>query len=141
MSNLENAISLAVQAHKGQRDKSGRPYILHPLRIMCRLQTDTEMIVALLHDVIEDTTYTLDDLDRMGYASEVIDAVDCLTHREGESYDDYLVRVQTNVIATRVKLYDLEDNMDVRRMKTIEERDVERLRKYRSAYATLLKDS
>lgn len=138
MSTLENAIALAVQAHKGQRDKNDKPYILHPLRIMCRMQTESEMIVAILHDIVEDTTYTLDDLRRMGYEAKILDAVDCLTRREGESYEDYLERVKPNPLAVRVKLGDLEDNMDIRRIQELSQDDLARLQKYRRAYVSLL---
>lgn len=92
MSNLERAIAIAVEAHKGQKDKSGAPYILHPLRVMGRVNPDTEKIVAVLHDVIEDTRWTFDDLRKEGFSEDVIQAIDCVTKRDGESYEDFVKR-------------------------------------------------
>lgn len=134
---LEDAILLAVQAHKGQRDKTGQPYILHPLRVMFRLATEAERIVGVLHDVIEDTKYTPDDLRQMGYSEEVLVALDGVTKREGESYEDFALRAKANPISRRVKLADLEDNMDVRRLPGVTAKDAERLDRYRKAWAVL----
>jgi (p)ppGpp synthase/HD superfamily hydrolase len=137
MSTLENAISLAVLAHKGQKDKAGQPYILHPLRMMCRMRTEKEMIAAVLHDVIEDTHYTLDELRKAGYPLDVIEAVDYLTHREDENYEAFIERIKGNALAVRVKLADLEDNMDIRRLNGLQEKDKERLQRYQWAWAKL----
>lgn len=127
---LENAIELALTAHKGQKDKVGLPYILHPLRVMFRCGDDTERFVAVLHDVVEDTETTLDDLRKAGYSEEIIEAVDAITQRKGESKDEYMKRVVQNPIASRVKLADLEDNMDLRRLPEISDRDRARLNRY-----------
>lgn len=138
MSNLENAIALAVEAHRGQLDKSGNPYILHPLRVMFRLESDLERIVGILHDVVEDTPYTFDDLRAMGYSDEVIVALDGVTRREQESYEEFVNRSQAHPVSRRVKLADLEDNMDVRRLKSEPtEKDFERLKRYRRAWEQL----
>ena len=93
MSDLEKAISIAVTAHRGQRDKAGKPYILHPLRLMQKCATEAEMIVAVLHDVIEDTDVSIDDLEREGFDTEVLQALLCLTKAKGESYPDFIARV------------------------------------------------
>ena len=89
---LEDAIRLAVEAHQGQRDRYGQPYILHPLRVMFRLHTETDKIVGVLHDVIEDTRYTFDDLRQMGYREEILRALDAVTKREGEAYENFVCR-------------------------------------------------
>jgi (p)ppGpp synthase/HD superfamily hydrolase len=135
---LEDAILLATQAHQGKLDKGGQPYILHPLRIMLRLKTDVERIVGVLHDVVEDTKYTFADLKRRGYCDVVLDALDCVTKRENEPYDKFIERAKTNPVARQVKLADLEDNMDVRRLSlTPSDKDLERLRQYRKAWEQL----
>lgn len=134
---LEDAIALAVQAHRGQRDKAGQTYILHPLRVMLRLETDTERMVAVLHDVVEDSAWTLEQLRALGYPEEVLGALDCLTKREGESYEAFIERVRPHALARRVKLADLEDNMDVRRLVAVTPKDAERLARYRAAWARL----
>lgn len=137
MATLEDAIALAVEAHRGQREKAGQPYILHALRVMFRVDTEAERIVAVLHDVVEDTGRTFDDLRAMGYSEEILAALDCVTKREGEPYEQFVERAAANPIAHRVKLADLEDNMDVRRLVTVGERDTQRLAKYVAAYRRL----
>ncbi|HVG59007.1 MAG TPA: GTP pyrophosphokinase [Hyalangium sp.] len=137
MPTLEDAIALAVEAHRGQRDKAGQAYILHPLRVMMRLETETERMAAILHDVVEDTPYTLERLRELGYPQEVLGALDCLTKREGESYEAFIERVRPHPLARRVKLADLEDNMDVRRLLAVGPRESERLARYRAAWARL----
>jgi (p)ppGpp synthase/HD superfamily hydrolase len=137
MSTLEDAISLAVQAHRGQVDKAGQPYILHPLRVMLGLDTEAERLAGVLHDVVEDTRdrepegrITLATLRQLGFPEIVVEALDCLTRREGESYEDFIQRLKPNPLARRVKLADLTDNLDVRRLESIGERDLERLNRY-----------
>ena len=140
---LEDAISLAVDAHAGQPSKDGQPYILHPLRVMTRLTSDVDRIVGVLHDVVEDTRdkpkpITLDELRRMGYSEEIIRAVDCLSRRDGETYDAFILRAKANPVARRVKLVDLKDNMDIRRLpETLTPKDWERLARYRKAWGIL----
>lgn len=134
---LEDAIRLAVEAHTGQRDKNGQPYILHPLRVMFRLTTELEMMAGVLHDVIEDTKYTPEDLRGMGYPEELLQALDGVTKREGESYEEFVLRSKSNPASRRVKLADLEDNMDLRRMTGVTPKDLERLARYRKAWAEL----
>ena len=112
---LEDAIRLAVEAHQGQKDKVGQPYILHPLRVMFRLTSDDERMVGVLHDVVEDTKYTFEDLRRMGYPEKILQALDGVTRRDNESYEDFVTRSRKDPISRKVKLADLEDNMDPHR--------------------------
>ncbi|WP_164007555.1 GTP pyrophosphokinase [Pyxidicoccus trucidator] len=137
MPTLEDALALAVQAHHGQRDKAGQPYILHPLRVMMRLETEAERTVALLHDVVEDTPWTLERLRALGYPEGVLAALDALTRRDGETYEAFVERLRPDALARRVKLADLEDNMDVRRLTQVTPKDAERLARYRAAWARL----
>jgi (p)ppGpp synthase/HD superfamily hydrolase len=137
MATLGKAIAIAAQAHQDQYDKAGTPYILHPLRLMLRMSSETEMMAAILHDVVEDTEWTLAKLRQAGFAEEIVQAVECLTHRGHETYDEFIARVSTNVIASKVKLADLEDNMDMRRLCTLTEKDTERLHKYHRAWLAL----
>ena len=137
MSLLERAIGIAVEAHRGQRDRYGAPYILHPLRVMERVRSETEKTVAVLHDVVEDTPWTLAELRREGFSEEVLAALDAVTKREGEAYEDFVSRSASNALARRVKLADLEDNMDLRRFPSVGPEDLERLEKYRTAWQRL----
>lgn len=134
---LEKAVRLAVEAHSGQRDKAGAPYVLHPLRMMFRLDTPAEKMVALLHDVVEDTAWTLEALRREGFSEEIVAAVDCMTRQEDESYDAFIERAAQNPLARRVKLADLEDNMDVRRLDALTPEDQARLARYLKTWRRL----
>ncbi|MBQ8085572.1 MAG: GTP pyrophosphokinase [Lachnospiraceae bacterium] len=127
---LEKAIEIAVEAHRGQIDKAGKIYILHPIRVMLRGRNEVEQIVGILHDVVEDTPVTLDMLRLEGFSEEVLDAISCITKNEDEEYADFIDRVITNPLATQVKLYDLEDNMNRDRIPFPTERDEQRFRKY-----------
>ncbi len=137
MPTLEDALILATQAHSGQTERNGQPYIFHPLRIMCRMRTETTRIIALLHDVVEDTDITLADLREKGYSADIVNAVDALSRRDGESYDAFIDRAAANPLAVHVKLADLEDNMDVRRLPEVLQRDAQRLEQYRAAWQRL----
>jgi len=137
LATVEDAISLAAQAHKGQKDKAGAPYLLHPLRMMMRMTSEAAMMAAVLHDVVEDTGWTLEQLREEGFPDEVLRAVDCLTHRGGESYQEFVERVQTNPLARQVKIADLEDNMNIRRINMLGAKDLERLEKYHKAWCVL----
>ena len=141
MNPLETAIAIAVKAHQGQFDKSGQPYILHPLRVMFRCKGDLARTVAVLHDVVEDTPTTLDDLRNAGFSEEVLAALDCVTKREGESYEAFVERAAANPIVRQVKLADLEDNMDLRRLPAtdLSPRAVDRLNRYIAAWHRLQK--
>ncbi|MEO5376492.1 MAG: GTP pyrophosphokinase [Magnetococcus sp. DMHC-6] len=138
MSTLEQAIQTATLGHAGQMDKAGQPYILHPLRLMLQATTREEQIVAVLHDVVEDTNITLEDLQQAGFSPTILTAVACLTRHPNDSYDLYLERIKSNSLACKVKINDLEDNMNLRRLPaTLTERDCLRLQKYQKAWHNL----
>jgi len=134
MSQLEKAIGIALEAHRGQTDRGGHPYILHPLRLMTRMRTDEARIVAVLHDVVEDSDWTLEKLRAAGFSEEVVSGVDALTKRQGETYDEQVSRAAAHPLAREVKLADLEDNMDLRRQGEVTEKDLPRLNKYRRGW-------
>jgi (p)ppGpp synthase/HD superfamily hydrolase len=134
---LEKAIAIAVKAHRGQKDRNGAPYILHPLRVMARVDTDAEKTVAILHDVVEDTHWTFEELAKEGFPNEILEALKCVTKREGEDYEDFVKRSASNELARHVKLADLEDNMDARRLSNVTEKDAERFKKYLRAWRFL----
>ncbi len=140
MPSLEKALQIAARAHEGQKDKNGQPYIFHPLRVMNAVEDEPAKIVAVLHDVIEDTSVTAEELRREGFDEAVLTAVECLTHGKGEPYADYVVRCKGDAIARRVKLADLEDNSRPSRALLRPDRiepDIARLRKYLLAYKFL----
>lgn len=138
MSTLKRAIQIATEAHKGQFDKAGREYIGHPIRVMEMGKTEDEKIVGVLHDVIEDTDWTFERLEAEGFSQEVINALRCVTKTsENENYDDFIDRVKKNPLATAVKINDLTDNMDIRRLPYLSDKDVKRLKKYLKAYKRL----
>lgn len=135
---LDKAIEIATEAHKGQFDKSGKDYIGHPLRVMEMGKTDEEKIVGVLHDVVEDTPWTFEMLEDEGFSKEIIDALRCVTKiSENENYDDFIERVKKNPLAVAVKINDLTDNMDIRRLPYLSDKDVKRLKKYLKAYKRL----
>ena len=136
MTRLEAAFALACEAHAGQVDKGGHPYILHPLRVMLRLHEEEERIAAVLHDTVEDCGIEL-NLIRQRFGNAVADAVDALTRREGETYDDFIGRCGTNSIARSVKRADISDNMDLRRLPVVTPADRVRVEKYRAALRRL----
>ena len=138
MSTLQRAIEIATEAHQGQFDKAGRDYIGHPLRVMEMGKTKEEKIVGVLHDVIEDTDWTFEKLAEEGFSDEVIAALRCVTKiSENENYDDFIDRVKKNPLAVAVKINDLTDNMDIRRLPYLSDKDVKRLKKYLKAYKRL----
>jgi (p)ppGpp synthase/HD superfamily hydrolase len=135
---FDRALQLAIEAHRGQTDKYNQPYMLHVLGVMGRCRTIEEKIVALLHDVVEDTDHTFDDLRELGISERIITAVELLTRRRGETYDHFVERIAPDPLARAVKLADLEDNMDVRRStRAMKEKDAERMEKYRTAWQKL----
>ena len=139
MSTLERAIEIATQAHKGQLDKAGNEYIGHPLRVMEMGKTLQEKIVGVLHDVVEDTDWTFEALEAEGFTEEIIAALKCVTKiSENENYDDFIERVKKNPLAVAVKINDLTDNMDIRRLPDLSEKDVKRMKKYLKAYKRLI---
>lgn len=135
MSTIEKAIEIAVAAHKGQKDKSGADYILHPLRVMERGKSEIEKICGVLHDVVEDSERTFKKLENEGFSNEVIAVLRCVTKEsEKEDYDVFINRIAQNPIAIEVKINDLLDNMDITRLKELNEEDVKRLNKYLKAF-------
>lgn len=138
MSTLERAIEIATEAHRGQFDKAGNDYIQHPLRVMAAGKHTNEKIVGVLHDVVEDADWTFEKLAAEGFSSEVIEALRCVTKlSDSEPYDKFIARVKTNKLAVAVKLNDLTDNMDIRRLPYLSDKDVKRLKKYLKAYKQL----
>jgi (p)ppGpp synthase/HD superfamily hydrolase len=139
MSTLARAIEIATEAHKGQVDKAGNEYIGHPLRVMEMGKTEEEKIVGVLHDVVEDTDWSFERLEAEGFAPEIIAALKCVTKiSENENYDAFIERVKKNPLATAVKINDLTDNMDIRRLPYLSDKDVKRLKKYLKAYKKLI---
>ena len=134
---LDRAIELAKQHHEGQTNKAGKPYIEHPLRVMNQVESEEEKIVAVLHDIVEDTDISLDDLRSEGFSEEVVSAVECLTKQDGENYDSYIERISFNPLAVKIKLADLEDNRDLTRLPQVTDKDLERLEKYDKALEKL----
>lgn len=135
---LTQAIQLATEAYKDQKDKAGKPYITHVIRVMERCKTEEEKIIAVLHDIVEDTSITLDDLRKEDFNEKILSAIEAITQGKDESKTEYIRRVKSNPLATRVKLNDLEDNMDIRRLNKITDKDVKRLKKYLTIYRYLM---
>jgi hypothetical protein len=135
---LEKAIEIAVEAHRGQIDKAGKIYILHPMRVMLRGKNETEMIVGILHDTVEDTPVTLDMLRMEGFSEEILAAISCITKEKGEDYGHFINRVLTNPLATQVKLYDIEDNMNRDRIPFPTPKDEARFAKYEKYHGVIL---
>ncbi len=137
MSTLERAIEIAAQAHAGQKRKNGMPYVLHPIRVMLRQQAQDAMIVAILHDVLEDTNVTMDDLRHAGFTDPILSAVNLLTHADGVPYEEYIRCISGNPLASAVKKADLEDNMNLRELLEFTEQDGKRSAKYHKAWRTI----
>ncbi len=137
MPTIEDAILLATEKHRGVTDKGGAPYILHPLRLMCQFRAEAEQMAAVLHDVVEDSDVTLDDLRRLGYSEEVVEALDHLTRRADETYEQFIQRIKPHSLARRVKLADLLDNMDIRRAGDLDDKALARFRRYQAAWVEL----
>ncbi len=134
---IETSLQIALRAYAGKVDKAGREYILHPLRVMAKMSTDLERSAALLHDVLEDSEITAEDLLAEGIPAEVVQAVKCLTKNEGEDYLDFVARAKTDRLARRVKIADIEDNIDVLRLSSLSEKDLERIQRYHAAWRLL----
>lgn len=138
MPTLERALQIAVNAHDGQKDRNGEAYIFHPLRVMARCHTVPGRMLALLHDVVEDTSVTFEELAAEGFPAEVLATLRLLTHEDGTSYEDYITRIMTDPVAVEVKLADLEDNSDIHRLRQEPaEQMFTRLAKYMRAYQRL----
>ena len=136
--NLEKAIEIAVKAHQGQKDKFGAPYIGHIMRVMNMGRTDEEKICGVLHDIVEDTDWTFEQLAAEGFSPTIIEALRCVTKlSEEEDYEHFVQRTLQNRLACLVKINDLTDNMDVRRIPEVTEKDIPRFNKYLKAYRTI----
>lgn len=137
MSTLDRAIQIAIALHKDQKDKAGAPYILHPFRVMARMEAANDKIAAVLHDVLEDSTIKIDELRAEGFSEDVLCVVETLTHRKDETYTDYIERIAKNSTARKIKIADLQDNMDMDRIKNPTVHDFKRTKKYRDALTVL----
>lgn len=135
---LSKAITIALRAHEGHVDKAGRPYASHIMRVTEMCNTLDEKITGALHDIVEDTQWTFEMLYDEGFPKHIVDAVECLTRREGEDYFDYISRVKENELASRVKINDLNDNMDPRRCEELSDLNIERLSRYQKAKQELV---
>ena len=138
---LERAIEIAARTHAGQTDKGGAPYILHPLRVMLRVAPGAQQIVAVLHDVVEDSDVTFEDLEREGFAAEVISGLRSVTKVAGESYEDFVARAARDPVGKAVKRADLMENSDLSRIAEPSQKDLERVEKYGRAIAYLMAGS
>lgn len=136
MNMFDKAIYIAAREHLGVKDKGGNAYILHPMRIAMRLRTNDEdlMSIAILHDVIEDSKVTFEDLLNEGFSERVVAGLKLLTHQKGVSYDDYIEAMRGNRDALRVKREDLRDNSDITRLKGVSEKDLKRMEKYQRSF-------
>lgn len=131
--NTKKALKFMFEKHKDQLDKSGIPYVFHPFTVAYSMDDEDSTIVALLHDTLEDTNTTVEELVDLGFSNEVIDAIKLLTHEENEDYFDYIRRIKTNPLATKVKLSDLKHNSDLTRLDTVTDKDLQRIEKYKKA--------
>ena len=130
---LAKAIQIASKAHENQVDKANKPYILHPLRLMMKFENIDEQIVAVLHDVIEDSDTTLSDMRNAGFSEEIVSAIDALTKKPGMEYQSYLENISKRSLARNVKIEDIKDNLNLTRLKDINDKDLERAKKYHNA--------
>ena len=135
---VDLALKIAIRAHEGQKDKLGREYVMHPIRVAERCKDPKAKIVALLHDTLEDTDVTGEYLREQGFPEEIVEGILSVTKQEGETYEEFVRRASINPIGKEVKMADLEDNMDIRRLKEITDEDVKRLRKYLRAWQYLM---
>lgn len=134
---FEKAIMIATKAHAGQKDKAGAPYLLHVLRVMLSVDKMDEKIVALLHDVVEDSEVTFEELTNEGFPKKILKALELLTKTENKPYEDYINEIKKNDLARVVKMADLKDNMNITRLKKVTEGDKLRINKYKAAYNLL----
>ena len=137
--NLHRAIEIALEAHKGALDKGGNPYILHPLRLMLQMDSEEEMIVAILHDVVEDSEkWSFDKLQKEGFSKKIINSLRSVTkENENEDYEKFIDRSIKDKIGRKVKTADISDNLDISRLKELTDKDILRINKYKKALAKL----
>jgi len=135
---LEKAIETALKYHKGQiKNGTGEEFILHVLRVMMSMDSEDERISAVLHDIVEKSNCTLEELKEQGFSNKIINTVDALSKRKGEDYSDYIKRVKKDPVAVKVKIADLEDNMDIRNIKDITSIDIEKMNRRKKYYLEL----
>lgn len=134
---IDTAIEIATICHRNQKDLGGEFYILHPIRLMMKMQTNEEKIVAILHDVIEDSEMNISFIRAAGFSEDVIEALEYLTKRKGELYGNYIKRLSKNKIAKKVKVADLEDNMNIKRLSKLTDNSYKRFKKYHQAWSYL----
>lgn len=134
----KKALKLCYEAHRDQYDKGGIPYVFHSIHVAEQLEDELSVCVALMHDIIEDTAYTMEDVEELGFPKEVLDALRCITRQEKQDYMDYIRVVKTNALATRVKLVDLEHNSDLTRLEEVDEKALRRIERYKKAKEILL---
>jgi (p)ppGpp synthase/HD superfamily hydrolase len=138
MPNLQRALEIAITAHSGQKQKDGTPYAMHPIRVALSLENEVAQIVAVLHDVVEDTPVSLTDLKNEGFAPDIIEAIALLTKPDGADYQAYVEKIAANPLVRAVKIADLTDNMNVKRIAgPLTEKDLKRIQKYHQAWTTL----
>lgn len=137
MSSIDAAIRLAANAHAGQKRKDGTSYILHPLRVMMRQTSEAAMIVAVLHDIVEDTDVNFDNLHTAGFPDPILDALRLLTHSDDTPYDNYIQQIEGDPLALAVKIADLEDNMNLQWFRQLTDKDLQRTAKYHRAWLRL----
>lgn len=135
---LEKAINIAIYGHARQKDSLGNPYILHPLKVMMSMRTHKEKIVAILHDLIEDTNFTIDDLKKLGFPEDIRIALDFLTHKNYDNYENYIEKITHNDLALKVKIADLEDNLDFKRIHNTTDLDLEKFNEFHYYYNILI---
>ncbi len=133
----KKAMKICFEAHKDQLDKTGIPYVFHPIHLAEQMDDEASICVALLHDVVEDSDMTFDMLSEMGFGEEIISALSLLTHESSVPYMDYVAKIKTNPLAKKVKLCDLCHNSDLSRLDTVSQKDIERAEKYKKARALL----
>lgn len=133
----KQAMKLCFEAHKDQVDKSGLPYVFHPFHLAEQMNDEDTTVVALLHDVIEDTDYTIEDIRSMGFSNNVINALILMTHDKAIPYMDYVAKIKKDPIARQVKLADLRHNSDLTRLDSFGEKDLNRVKKYKAAMELL----
>ncbi len=137
MNLIEKSLEIALTAYSGKKDKAGKPYILHPIRLMTRMKTDEEMAAALLHDVIEDSEISEKDLINNSIPPKVVDAVSSLTRLKNERYENFINRILNNPLACKIKKADIEDNLNILRLKSLNDEDLKRVARYHRAWVKL----
>lgn len=134
----KKAMKISFKAHKNQTDKNGMPYIFHPIHLAEQMTDEKTICVALLHDVVEDTDITFEELENEGFSEDIIDALKLMTHDDSVPYMDYVKEIKTNRIATTVKIADLKHNSDLTRLDIVNEKAIKRVEKYKKAIELLL---